>query len=161
MAESTNKNETTLKKRLAKLEELRDFLPTHPYSIVLRLRLAKAYKDLGYPDLAVGDAYKALLLADELGEEGEFQEETLSAALVDFRSKRALNFVYESQDRFAGWFTGLDYSRCWCNRVFDFEDAVEKGGNEILTRAKECWSKTAYAPSPPHLVAWSASLSRK
>jgi hypothetical protein len=139
---------TILQQRLAKLEELQDFLPTHPYSIVLRLRLAKAYKDLGYPDLAVGDAYKALLLADELCEEGEFHEEALSAAKVDFASSRAAKFATESNE----WFSGLDFTRCCCltangNQI---KDPEENDGNESLTRAKECWSKTAYAPSSPH-----------
>jgi hypothetical protein len=144
---------TGLRQRLAKLEELQDFLPTHPYSVVLRLRLAKAYKDLGYPDLALGDAYKALLLVDELGEEGEFCEQALSAATVDFASSRAAKFARASSE----WFEGLDFTRCSCltTNVANIESREESDGNESLTRAKECWSQIAYAPSTLHFVACS------
>jgi hypothetical protein len=57
--------------------------PKSAYSILHRIDLAKAYKSLGYPDLAAGDAYKALLLIDELIEEGEYYEEALEAATED------------------------------------------------------------------------------
>lgn len=55
-----------------------------PYSISHRLELAEAYKVLGYPDLAASDAYKALLLIDEVVEEGEYHEDALEAAKLDF-----------------------------------------------------------------------------
>jgi hypothetical protein len=55
-----------------------------PYSITHRLALANAYRSLGYPDLASGDAYKALLLVDECSEQGEFHEEALEAATKDY-----------------------------------------------------------------------------
>lgn len=60
--------------------------PQQPYSIAHRLRLAKAYRSLGYPDLAIGDAYKALLLVDEVAEEGEYHDEALEAANADYIS---------------------------------------------------------------------------
>lgn len=60
--------------------------PEQPYSIVHRLNLAKAYRNLGYPDLAIGDAYKALLLVDEVAEEGEYHDEALEAANTDYLS---------------------------------------------------------------------------
>ncbi|KAF1841852.1 uncharacterized protein K460DRAFT_293666 [Cucurbitaria berberidis CBS 394.84] len=62
--------------------------PVQPYSVVHRLKLAKAYKSLGYPDLAIGDAYKALLLIDEVVEEGEYHDEALEAAEADFLFER-------------------------------------------------------------------------
>ena len=60
----------------------------HPYSITSRLRLAKAYQNHDHPDLAVGEAYIALLLVDEcLGDAGgEFEEEAWGAAVRDFSS---------------------------------------------------------------------------
>ncbi|KAF9698719.1 hypothetical protein EKO04_003246 [Ascochyta lentis] len=61
--------------------------PRQPYSITHRLKLAKAYRSLGYPDLAVGDAYKALLLVDEVAEEGEYHNEALDAANADYLSE--------------------------------------------------------------------------
>ena len=51
-----------------------------------RLNLAKAYRSLGYPDLAIGDAYKALLLVDEVAEKGEYHDEALEAAYADYLS---------------------------------------------------------------------------
>ncbi|KAF2110086.1 hypothetical protein BDV96DRAFT_584335 [Lophiotrema nucula] len=78
-----------LQQRLSALKELQARLPDEPYSIVLRLELANGYKDLGYPDLAAGDAYKALLLIDEVLQDGEYHEEALSAARNDTNSGRA------------------------------------------------------------------------
>lgn len=67
-----------------------------PYSIVHRLNLAKAYRDLGYPDLAIGDAYKALLLVDEVAEEGEYHDEALEATNADYLSEGAANLTIDS-----------------------------------------------------------------
>lgn len=52
--------------------------------------MAKAYRDLGYPDLAIGDAYKALLLVDEVAEEGEYHEEAVEAANADYLSEKVV-----------------------------------------------------------------------
>jgi hypothetical protein len=73
-----------LREKLSRhLVALQDATPERPYSIPHRLELAKAYSQLGYPDLAAGDAYKALLLIDEVVEEGEYHEEALEAAKDD------------------------------------------------------------------------------
>lgn len=85
--------------------------PEQPYSIVHRLRLAKAYRDLGYPDLAVGDAYKALLLVDEVAEEGEYHEEAVEAANADYLSEKVAgldidagnNAATEQDDKVIFW----------------------------------------------------------
>lgn len=69
-----------------------------PYSIVHRINLAKAYKDLGYPDLAIGDSYKALLLVDEVLDEGEYHDEALDAAERDCLSERMANMSVECKD---------------------------------------------------------------
>ncbi|KAI0165769.1 hypothetical protein GGR57DRAFT_497246 [Xylariaceae sp. FL1272] len=46
-----------------------------PYDLVLYLKRAIVYSDLGYPDLASGDAYRALLLTDEVRNDGfEYHE---------------------------------------------------------------------------------------
>lgn len=86
-----------------------------------RINLAKAYKSLGYPDLAVGDAYKALLLVDEVAEEGEYHEEALEAANADYLSAGVANLKIEATD--AG------------------DDKEEDG---VVTWAQEMLSKTAY-----------------
>lgn len=63
---------------------LQDAITYTPYSIRLRLRLSQAYQKSGYPDLATGEAYVALLLVDEcLGVTGEFEDEAFEAALKD------------------------------------------------------------------------------
>lgn len=74
-------------KLIAQLVALQEATPERPYSISHRLELAKAYRKLGYPDLAAGDAYKTLLLIDEVVEEGlEYHEDALEAAKDDFIS---------------------------------------------------------------------------
>lgn len=78
---------SVLQERLDHLLELQNHTPENPYSILHRLALAKAYKDLGYPDLAAGDAYKALLLVDEIAEEGEYYDEALEATISDYQEQ--------------------------------------------------------------------------
>ncbi|KAL1311178.1 hypothetical protein AAFC00_001375 [Neodothiora populina] len=66
-----------LNRRLCTLEGLLSLLEEHPYSIELYSRIASAYKDCGYYDLAAGSAYKALLLIDNLDDEdAEFYDPT-------------------------------------------------------------------------------------
>lgn len=72
--------------RTQKLIALQQQTPEQPYSILHRLALATAYKSLGYPDLAAGDAYKALLLVDEVIEETEYHDEAMEAAEIDYLS---------------------------------------------------------------------------
>ena len=61
-----------------------------PYSIELYLAIAKSYASLGYPDLAVGAAYKALLLVDALEDDcDEYHEDTYDS----------LSELISSQDR--------------------------------------------------------------
>ncbi|KAJ4409602.1 hypothetical protein N0V91_002523 [Didymella pomorum] len=67
--------------------------------------------DLGYPDLAVGDAYKALLLVDEVAEEGEYHEEAVEAANADYLSEKVAgldidagnNAATEQDDKVIFW----------------------------------------------------------
>lgn len=84
---------SVVRKGLAELIELQESLTDQPYSILLHLKLAAAYRSLGYPDLAAGDAYKALLLVDEILEEGEYHEQALEAAKLDIGSKADLNLA--------------------------------------------------------------------
>ncbi len=60
--------------------QLTEGLNSLPYDLVLYIERAVVYADLGYPDLAAGDAYRALLLTDEVLTEGfEFHEQALAA----------------------------------------------------------------------------------
>jgi len=55
-------------------------LEKKPYDAITYLRRALAYSELGYPDLAAGDAYRALLLTDEARDEGfEYYEQASDA----------------------------------------------------------------------------------
>ena len=60
--------------------QLTEGLLSLPYDCVLYLERAVVYSDLGYPDLAAGDAYRALLLTDEIANEGfEYHEKALGS----------------------------------------------------------------------------------
>lgn len=59
---------------------LTDRLSRSPYNAETYLERALCHEELGYPDLAVGDAYKALLLTDEvLDESGEYHRLAVEA----------------------------------------------------------------------------------
>jgi len=61
---------TALERRAA----LTDRLGDAPYDPVIYLARAAVHEELKYPDLAVGDAYRALLLCDDL-DGGEYEEQ--------------------------------------------------------------------------------------
>jgi hypothetical protein len=77
----------------------------NPYSILLRLDIARHYGTLGYPDLAAGEAYMALLLIDEICEEsGEYHEEAVEAGLQDlgddkFSEEAVVNWATSQVER--------------------------------------------------------------
>jgi len=65
-----------LKEREVLTIELRE----SPYSSHIYLRRARCHEKLGFSDLAASDAYRALLLTDEvLDEEGEYHEQAVEA----------------------------------------------------------------------------------
>ncbi|KAF2691805.1 hypothetical protein K458DRAFT_325445 [Lentithecium fluviatile CBS 122367] len=121
------------RRQLDELLELQQRTLDRPYSVLHRLKLAKAYQDLGYPDLAVGDAYKALILIDEVVEEGEYHEQAVETALVDFGANS------EPQ-----------HSHCFCQTASKETntDDEERAGK----LAKQCWSRTAYGILIPCLL---------
>ncbi|KAM3480387.1 hypothetical protein MY8738_004995 [Beauveria namnaoensis] len=60
--------------------QLTEGLASLPYDLVLYIERALVYADLGYPDLAAGDAYRALLLTDEVLTDGfEYHEQALAS----------------------------------------------------------------------------------
>jgi hypothetical protein len=113
-----------LRRRLNELLDLQQHTPNQPYSIVHRLKLAKTYRDLRYPDLAVSDAYKALLLIDEVVEQGEYHEEAVEAALKDIKA------ISKPQ-----------HNHCCCQGAC--EETQIKDEEKVFQWAKECWSRTA------------------
>ncbi|KAF4996248.1 hypothetical protein FGRMN_4604 [Fusarium graminum] len=72
----TARNEQLLDRRL----QLTEGLSSLPYDLILYLDRAVIHSELGYPDLAAGDAYRALLLADEVLNEGfEYHEQAIES----------------------------------------------------------------------------------
>lgn len=70
------RNEQLLDRR----SQLTEGLVSLPYDSILYLERAAVHADLGYPDLAAGDAYRALLLTDEVLNEGfEYHEQALES----------------------------------------------------------------------------------
>ncbi|KAL5118368.1 hypothetical protein ACEQ8H_003717 [Pleosporales sp. CAS-2024a] len=95
-------DQTAIRQKLTQeLVTLQQATPERPYSIHHRLELAEAYRRLGYPDLAAGDAYKALLLIDEVLEEGEYHQEALEAAKHDFNAENIARLSIKAQDALA------------------------------------------------------------
>jgi hypothetical protein len=55
----------------------------HPYHVLYYLQLSRDYVHLGYPDLAAGSAYKALLLFDAIQDESdEYRERAVDSLSV-------------------------------------------------------------------------------
>ncbi|KAM0238247.1 hypothetical protein ACHAP5_008770 [Fusarium lateritium] len=72
----TARNEQLLDRR----SQLTEGLFSLPYDLILHLDRAVIHSDLAYPDLAAGDAYRALLLSDEVLNEGfEYHEQALES----------------------------------------------------------------------------------
>ncbi|KAK8212335.1 hypothetical protein IWZ01DRAFT_570045 [Phyllosticta capitalensis] len=87
--ESLPLDSTRTQSVLDRLDALRNDVSESPYSILLRLQVADLYRFLGYPDLAAGEAYKALLLVDEvLDESGEYHEDAWDTAAQDILRQR-------------------------------------------------------------------------
>ena len=74
-----------------------------PYDLRLYLQRARCHDLLGYPDLAAGDAYKALLLTDEV-ESGEYSEAVCDALASPSPSDgdQVLAALEHSEDRLLG-----------------------------------------------------------
>lgn len=67
-----------------KVCDVQRIVAREPYSITVRLQLARLYEGLGYADLATGEAYMAILLLDELSDEsGEYHERVVEGSGVD------------------------------------------------------------------------------
>lgn len=92
------RNEQLLDRR----QQLTDGLESLPYDLVLYLERAVVHADLAYPDLAAADAYRALLLTDEVANEGfEYHEQALEALRMHVGSPMADVFAFG--DLLRGW----------------------------------------------------------
>ena len=79
---------------LHRRQELTDELAECPYDFILFLERAVVYSDLGYPDLAAGDAYRALLLTDEASDEGFEYHYQVFEALEKYSSPNFPDVLY-------------------------------------------------------------------
>ncbi|KAI1180341.1 hypothetical protein F4777DRAFT_585624 [Nemania sp. FL0916] len=70
MADSEEEGDTRIESLLQERQSLTHELLANPYDIILYIKRALIHSDLGYPDLASGDAYRALLLTDEIRNDG-------------------------------------------------------------------------------------------
>ncbi|KAJ9154914.1 Wd tetratricopeptide repeat domain-containing protein [Pleurostoma richardsiae] len=78
--DSSSAVSTGLDLLLSRRQRLSDALADSPYDLILYLQRASVYAHLGYPSLAAGDAYRALLLTDEVRNESfEYHEQALEA----------------------------------------------------------------------------------
>lgn len=76
-----------LQDRLEQLTHLFTSLSESPYSIEIYIHLSEVYGGLGYPELAAGAVYKALLLIDAILDEDEYCEEAIAAVSDSIRSQ--------------------------------------------------------------------------
>lgn len=77
--------QSSLNERNTLTEQLQD----SPYDVYTYLRRASCYERLGFPDLAAGDAYRALLLTDEVQDEsGEYHEQAVEAVEEAWRNSQ-------------------------------------------------------------------------
>ncbi|KUI64759.1 hypothetical protein VM1G_00737 [Cytospora mali] len=77
---TTEETDADYQDLLDRREQLTDWLAESPYDLIRHLQRAVVYSNLGYPDLAAGDAYRALLLTDEVRNEGfEFHEQAVAS----------------------------------------------------------------------------------
>jgi hypothetical protein len=73
-------SDTRTSSLLSRRHELTGALGDQPYDLILYLERSVVYSNLAYPDLAAGDAYRALLLTDEVLNEGfEYHEQAREA----------------------------------------------------------------------------------
>ncbi|KZZ97597.1 wd and tetratricopeptide repeat protein [Moelleriella libera RCEF 2490] len=76
--DGVNEREQQLDRRL----QLTEGLEGSPHDLITYLQRAVVHSNLGYPDLAAGDAYKALLLTDEVCNEGfEYHEQAMESLM--------------------------------------------------------------------------------
>lgn len=89
----------SLHEELEQRSRLTEKLSINPYDSFLYLDRARCHEALGYPDLAAGDAYKAILLIDEAEDEsGEYHEEALGAIVLRLSSGDEPTSSFDPED---------------------------------------------------------------
>lgn len=123
---------------LQRLQDLQARIAEQPYSISLRLQVAELYRALAFPDLAAGEAYRALLLVDEvLDESGEYHEQAVEDIQEEIAAKPAsfrFCLAQKHSDRF------LELSQ----RLSDFQHSEGKCDVEVEEEEASLWAQTLW-----------------
>ncbi|OBU00553.1 hypothetical protein VE01_01020 [Pseudogymnoascus verrucosus] len=133
---------------LARRTRLTRSLRDSPYDLVLYIERAVAHSELGYPDLAAGDAYRALLLTDEVRDEGFEYHEVAAEAL---RGHEERGILGEGGGEGVTALLEVASTRCYrilaislllCGCLKSAHEFCERGlekapGDEELTQAQE------------------------
>jgi hypothetical protein len=91
-SDSYSEDETLI--LLDKRQSITDALFRLPYDLIGYLERAVVHGDLGYPDLAAGDTYRALLLCDECANEG-FEYHDQAWETLQIRSRDGIPAILE------------------------------------------------------------------
>ncbi|KAL5354711.1 hypothetical protein ACLOAV_000800 [Pseudogymnoascus australis] len=133
-----------LARRMRLTRRLRD----SPYDLVLYIERGATHSELGYPDLAAGDAYRALLLTDEVRDEEFEYHEVAAEALRGYEEEGILG---EGAGQGVTALLDVASTRCYrilaislmlCGCLKSANDFCERGlakapGDEELTQAQE------------------------
>ncbi|RWA13831.1 hypothetical protein EKO27_g1265 [Xylaria grammica] len=84
MDDSEEEVDTRIESLLHQRQLITQELLVNPYDMILYLKRALIHSDLGYPDLASGDAYRALLLTDEIRNDGFEYHDRASKSLAGY-----------------------------------------------------------------------------
>lgn len=69
---------------LQSVAKTQEYLQDHPYCLASYIRISEHFRQLGFPDVAAGAAYKALLLADAIEDESDEYYEAANSDLSEF-----------------------------------------------------------------------------
>ncbi|KAI6365389.1 hypothetical protein MCOR25_005402 [Pyricularia grisea] len=87
--------EDPLREVYERRRELTEALESSPYDLILYLQRALVHIELGYPDLASGDAYRALLLTDEVANDGFEYHESALECLSKYEGRPLAELLHE------------------------------------------------------------------
>ncbi|KAK5149327.1 hypothetical protein LTR04_007198 [Oleoguttula sp. CCFEE 6159] len=136
-----------LRSALNRLKELETFFSSEPYSIDLYIKIAGAYVELGYPDLAAGAAYKALTLVDEvLDDSGEYHEEAFESLKLSIAYEplmRRMSVLHPYPEMFSRF---VPYDKEERHLREDVGIDIHPQDDEVLVWARDIYSQAAYGP---------------
>lgn len=113
--------------------QLTEGLSSLPYDLILYLERAVVHSDLGYPDLAAGDAYRALLLTDEVLTDGfEYHEQASEALRLHSTSPIPEVLTYGS--------LANEVSKCYGDSADENKDATDNLARLASVRAYQILS---------------------